>query len=187
MNVLKYVLLVLVGLILGAAIVLAFPPSPFKTALGTVAEGNFYLQNGLPKTALDKYEQAQKQWPLLRLDRGFQQQLEKAKEERTKKVALTIYLKDNTTDSQTQSLVDEIKAISGVREVKLLSKEEALNLYKKKFKDDPLLTQYVTEDILPTTISVYLDDLSVKDQISQLAESKTFVDEVVKSLDKGTS
>ena len=183
MNALKYVLFILVGLILGAVVVLIFPPSPFKKALGTFAEGNFYLQNKLPNTALERYEQAKKQWPLLRLDSGFQQQVNKAKEEINNKVALTIFLKDNASETQVQSLIQEIKAVNGVRDAKFISEDEALARTRENIKDDPELLKFLAKDIIPATIEVYLDDPSLKEQISQLAESKTFVDEVVKSLD----
>lgn len=66
-----------------------------------------------------------------------------------------------------------------VSEVKLVSKEEALKIYQEENKDDPLLLELVTAQILPASIEVSgmtIDDLpKIKEDLSEYDN----VDEVV--------
>jgi len=173
--------LLLVALVIGAVLILLFPPHPYKEAVKLSSQGDTYLQQGLPEVALKSYNQAEDKWLLYRIDPRFQQKKGKAEEEVKKKVAVTIFLKDEATESDVQGLIQEIKAIKGVREVKFISKEEALKIYQERNKDEPLLTEFVTKDIFPATIEVYLNDLAVKNEVVSFVENKSFVDEVIKS------
>ena len=172
---------VVIALIIGTAIIIFFPPSPYKEAVTLASQGDNYLQEGLPEAALKSYEQAENKWAVYKIDPRFQQQKRKAEEGIKEKVAVTVFLKDETKDSDIQGLIQEIKSVQGVREVKFISKEDALKIYQERNKDEPLLTEFITEDILPATIEVYLNDLTIKDEIANLVGSKYFVDEVIKS------
>jgi len=184
-NKLKLISIFTLSFILGIALTV-FLISPLITkAIRIAAEGDQNLQLGKPTTALQKYEEAQKKWPPIKYDKEFQNKVDKAKAEKEKikeKVAISIFLKGGVTDVKAQSLIEEIKAINGVREVKFISKEEALEMYKERNRDEPLLLEFITEDILPTTIEVYLDDFSVINEVTQLAESRTIVESVVKEV-----
>jgi len=152
----------IIAVVLGAVLVLVFPPSPYKNALKIASEGDLFLQNGLDLQALERYKQAQKQWPPLRIDIGFQNQLNKAKEGLKEAAGVTIFLKEAANNSQVQALIKEIEAVDGVREVKFISKEEALRTFQERNKDSPKLLEKASKEALPNSIAVFLDDLSLK-------------------------
>ena len=182
MHKLKLISIIALFFILGIALTV-FLISPLITkAIKIAAEGDRSLQLYNPIVALQKYEEAQKKWPPLKYDKEFQNNVDKAEAEKGRikeKVAVSIFLKSEASDTETQSLIEEIKTIKGVREVKFISQKEAFEIYKDINIDDPILLEFITEDILPTTIEVYLADLSVKSEVTQLAESKTFVDSAI--------
>lgn len=183
---LKPFLLVLLSILLGV-VISVFLITPLIVDAVRVAEQGDLLVALKPTEALEKYEEAQRKWPLLKFDQELQNQIEKAKEEKEKvkeNVAVTIFLKDSASKSDTQSLTQEIEAIVGVREVKFYSKEDVYNIYKERNKDDPLLLEFVSPDILPASMEVYLDDLAVKSEVAQLAKSKTFVDNIIETSDR---
>lgn len=61
----------------------------------------------------------------------------------------------------------------------VVSKEQALELYKEDNEDDPLLLELVTADILPASIEVSGQDADDLPQIKSDLEQATGVDEVV--------
>lgn len=133
------------------------------------------------EAAIEKIRFAQIIWPFLKLDKGYQDLLNQlaAIEQRS---AVTIYLKSNSSAQDINALVSELKTIKGVREVKYISQEEALENYKDQNKADPILQELVTKDVLPQSIDIYLDDDGARDKVEKVAKSKTYVSEVLQSL-----
>lgn len=99
-------------------------------------------------------------------------------------------LETNTNDINKLAL--EMKSKSYVKEVKLVSKEEALDIYREDNKDNPLLLELVTADILPSSIEVSAVNVNDLPQIKQDLESAkgieevSFQQEVIRSLAKWT-
>lgn len=169
---------ILVGII--TAIIFSLSQSRFyKDAAKLTSDGDTYMQQGYYTGALDFYKKAEEKWPLYKIDPRFQQKKSKTIEEVKKKVAVTIFLKDEATDPESQSLIEGIKEIKGVREAKLISKEDSLKIYRERNKNELLLTEFVTKDIFPVAIEVFLNDLSIKNEVSKFAKSKTFVESVL--------
>lgn len=77
-----------------------------------------------------------------------------------------------------------------VKELRLITKDEALAIYREDNKDDPLLLQLVTADILPASLEVsavnieYLPqietDLTALDGIEEVVFQKDIVDKLAK-------
>lgn len=177
-------IVVIVSFIIGVVFVTLFPLSPYKDAFILRSQGDKQLEQGVPNLALKSYQQAEDGWPVYRIDPWFQQQKKKAEEDLRKKVAVIIFLKEAATDTEAQSLVTEIKKVKGVSDAKYISKEDALKTYQERNKDHPELAEFVTADILPASIEVYLDDLKMQGTVSDKAKSKIFVAQVIKfSLD----
>jgi len=90
------------------------------------------------------------------------------------------------------SLAKELQSKSYVSEVTLVSKEEALKIYQEENKDDPLLLELVTSDILPASIEVSatsLDDLKkVRDELkkSSAVDEVVLQEDILESLDTWT-
>ncbi|HSV95059.1 MAG TPA: permease-like cell division protein FtsX [Spirochaetia bacterium] len=76
------------------------------------------------------------------------------------KPQIIAYLKDGHTTEQVGGLLSSLNSTSGVREAKYISKEDALELYKKSVGNDPVLLGTVTDwgivtaDILPASVEI---------------------------------
>lgn len=93
---------------------------------------------------------------------------------------VTAFFKQNATQEEITSIQGEIRTKPYVSQVKVVSKNEALSLYKEENKQDPLLLELVTADILPASIEVNGKDIGALDQIQQdLSQYKDKIDEVV--------
>ncbi len=66
-----------------------------------------------------------------------------------------------------------------VKDVKLITQEEALATYKEENRDDPLLLELVTADILPASIEVSADEISSLVQVKNDLEDLDEIEEVV--------
>ncbi|HOZ80658.1 MAG TPA: permease-like cell division protein FtsX [Candidatus Woesebacteria bacterium] len=96
------------------------------------------------------------------------------------KPEITIYLKDGLDKSIVEGLQKELTNYPSIREIKFISKEKALSIYKESNKDNPLLTEMVTSSILPASFEVSTSDPKVLDQIYQNFTSKTKeIDEII--------
>lgn len=79
------------------------------------------------------------------------------------KPTLTAFFRNEAKEEEIESLEESIKATGEVASVKFVSKKEALQIYREQNKDDPLLLDLVTEDILPASLeisAVKIEDLS---------------------------
>lgn len=64
------------------------------------------------------------------------------------------FFNDETKESRILEIAHEIENTGLAKEVKFVSKEEAFEIYKERFKDDPLLLESVTADFLPAHLEV---------------------------------
>jgi cell division transport system permease protein len=106
-------------------------------------------------------------------------------ETRPQVIAFFTLSADDTTIAQAES---EMKTKNYVAGTKIVSKAEALELYRKDNTDNPLLLELVTADILPASLEVsakQATDLGkIKEDLNKLSgvEEVVFQDEVVSSL-----
>lgn len=92
---------------------------------------------------------------------------------------ITAFLKDDTTTTQIEDIKTNITKIASVTEVKYISKEEALEIYKERNKDEPILSEFVTADILPASIEVSGNKISEFANIANNLKNETQVSRVV--------
>jgi len=71
-----------------------------------------------------------------------------------------------------------MKSKSYVGEVRVVTKNQALELYQKDNKDNPLLLELVTADILPASLEVSARQASDLEQIKQDLKAQSGIDEV---------
>src|SRR3989344_5056241 len=79
------------------------------------------------------------------------------------KPQVTAFFKNEAKQSDINALEKQVKNTGKVASLKFVSKQEALKIYRQQNKDDPLLLDLVTADILPASleISAYrINDLS---------------------------
>ena len=97
-----------------------------------------------------------------------------------------------TEANDINKLALEMQGKSYVKEVKLVSKEEALEIYREDNKDNPLLLELVTADILPSSIEISAETVNDLSQIKQDLEEAdgieevSFQQEIISSLAKWT-
>ena len=70
------------------------------------------------------------------------------------------FLKDNATESQIAELSGRLSSDTRIKEVKYVSKEEALAIYKKATSDNPLLGELVSPTIFPASLEFSVNDLT---------------------------
>lgn len=107
----------------------------------------------------------------------------------TTKPEITIFLQDGLDRAQVESLQKELSSYPDVKEIKFISKEKALEIYRQQNQNNPLLTEMVTASILPAsfevsvtnpaTLKTIYSNFSAKDK---LVEEIIFEQEIVDSL-----
>jgi len=96
------------------------------------------------------------------------------------KPEITIFLKDGLDKPTLEAAQNEIATIPDIREVRYISKEKALELYKELNKNNPLLTEMVTASILPASFEVSAYNPKVLEAVAQKFTTKTtLVDEII--------
>ena len=60
---------------------------------------------------------------------------------------LSVFFKQDASSEDINSLRRELDATGKIKNIKFVSKDEALSIYKQQNKDDPLLLDLVTSDI----------------------------------------
>lgn len=92
---------------------------------------------------------------------------------------VTAFLKDETTSAQIDTLKAKLAQTGKVRETKYISKEEALNIYREQNKNDPLLLEMVTANILPASLEVSTNNLPHLNEVAQILRAESTIEEVV--------
>lgn len=92
---------------------------------------------------------------------------------------LSIFFTDEATRENMESVRRDMEASGKTQSIKFVSKEEALAIYKEQNKEDPLLLDLVTADILPASLDVQANDAQYLSELAQAAKGSKYVDEVV--------
>lgn len=88
------------------------------------------------------------------------------------------FLKDEATSEQISTLQNSLATDERVKDVKYVSKEEALEIYKKATSDNPLLSELVSPSIFPASIEFSLTDLSQAERVIEEVREINVVDQV---------
>ena len=95
------------------------------------------------------------------------------------KPQVTAFFKEDTQQENIDALQSELESNSKVAEIKYVSKKEALEIYKEQNKDDPLLLELVTEDILPASLEISAVNIEDLEGISETLKDSPYVQEVI--------
>lgn len=95
------------------------------------------------------------------------------------KPQVTAFFTDQVSEPTILQLKQQLEQQPYVAQVSYVSKDAALAIYKEDNKNDPLLLEMVTADILPPSIEVSATDVSYLPQISEELQQVTGVDEVI--------
>jgi len=95
------------------------------------------------------------------------------------KPQLTVFLKSDKDEQAAAGLTDTLKASGKVATITYVSQEQALAIYREQNKDDPLLLEMVTADILPASLDVSAIAPVYLSALADVARQDPVVDEVV--------
>lgn len=96
------------------------------------------------------------------------------------KPEITLFLKDGLDKNKVATVQQQLAAYPEVKEVKFVSKDQALDLYKEENKNNPLLLEMVTSSALPASFEVSANNPLVLGQIATDFSSRTdVIDEIV--------
>ncbi len=92
---------------------------------------------------------------------------------------LSIFFKDEASRDDIETLRKQLEDTGKSSTIKFVSKEEALTIYKEQNKEDPLLLDLVTSDILPASLDVQAHDVNDMADLAKISKSSPMVEEVV--------
>jgi cell division transport system permease protein len=95
------------------------------------------------------------------------------------KPQLTVFFTDRAGKKEADALKAMLESTGKVADTKFVSKEDALALYKEQNKDDPLLLEMVTADILPASLEISAIKPEFLAQLEPMIKQADGVDEVV--------
>ena len=87
------------------------------------------------------------------------------------------FFNQDVTDNDVKNVEKMIKEKNYVTDVKVVGRKEALEIYQESIKDDPLMLELITEDILPISIEVSSNDANNLKQIKADLENEKTIEE----------
>ena len=91
----------------------------------------------------------------------------------------TVFFKDTAEKSQADSLKTTLEATGKIENIKYVSKEDALAIYREQNKNDPLLLEMVNADILPASLEVSATDPRYLKELEPIMKAAEGVEEVI--------
>lgn len=95
------------------------------------------------------------------------------------KPQLTVFFKDDKAKESIDQLIDRLEKTAKVASVEFISKEQALAIYKEQNKNDPLLLEMVTADILPASLEISAISPKYLAELAEMVKEDKGIDEVV--------
>lgn len=91
---------------------------------------------------------------------------------------VTAFFKDTAKQSDIDALENQVKATGKVSQMHFVSKDQALARYQQLNKDQPILLDLVTADVLPASLEVSTTDISDLTPIAQMLHDSPVVDQI---------
>lgn len=95
------------------------------------------------------------------------------------KPQVTAFFKDEAKTEDIQALQAQLQQTGQIASTRYVSKAEALQIYKEQNKNDPLLLDLVTEDILPASLEISTYEIEDLEPVSNTLRASPFVSEVI--------
>lgn len=93
------------------------------------------------------------------------------------------FFKDEVTAEQVNGLKKQLEETGKVASLKYVSKEEALAIYREQNKNDPLLLEMVTANILPSSLEASAKEAKYLSEFHGIFKEQSFVEDVVYQAD----
>ena len=88
------------------------------------------------------------------------------------------FLKNDSTPEAISALQNKLATDSRIKDVKYVSKEEALSIYKNATSDNPLLSELVSPSIFPASLEFSVDNLEFASPVIEEIKKEPIVSEV---------
>src|SRR3984957_197783 len=95
------------------------------------------------------------------------------------KPQVTAFFKDTATQQNIDDLRSQLNSTGMISTSKFISKDQALQIYRAQNKNDPLLLDLVTADILPASLEISTVQIQDLGPISDILGKSPYVSEVV--------
>lgn len=95
------------------------------------------------------------------------------------KPQITVFFEDTAGEKEATSLKLALEGTGQIASTEFVSKEDALVIYREQNKNDPLLLEMVTADILPASLEVSATDPKYLSTIEPIIQKADGVEEVV--------
>jgi len=92
---------------------------------------------------------------------------------------VTAFFKNEVKQADIDSLKNDLNATNKVAGIKFVSKQDALEIYREQNKNDPLLLELVTADILPASLEISTIKIEDLAEINNKLKESPLVSEVV--------
>ncbi|MBI4039951.1 ABC transporter permease [Candidatus Daviesbacteria bacterium] len=89
------------------------------------------------------------------------------------------FFKDNTTQSDVEAIKNALTQTGKVTKLKYVSKDDALQIYRERNKNNPVLLELVTANILPSSLEISTITPEDLKPIADIIKKEPVVDEVV--------
>lgn len=95
------------------------------------------------------------------------------------KPEIIVFFKDTKTEADIKTLQGTLGNKPEVAAVKYVSKEEALEIYREQFKNDPLLLEMVSAEILPASLEVSAVKIEYLPDLANMLRNESGVSDIV--------
>ena len=95
------------------------------------------------------------------------------------KPQIIVFFADNAGQTEIDALSGTLKATGKIAATRYVSKEEALEIYREQNKNDPLLLEMVTAEILPASLEISSVDPKFLEELEPIIKEADGVEEVV--------
>ncbi len=91
---------------------------------------------------------------------------------------VSVYFQTTTSENQIFKIRNELMNSGKIQSIKYVSKQDAFKIYKQLNKDNPLLLEMVSSDILPASLEIFAKQPSSLPEIANYLKKQPGVDEV---------
>lgn len=140
-------------------------------------EGDNFYNSKSYNGALKSYQEAERSWVLYRTDRNFQDRLVDTKEKIKNSPDLIITFASGTKLEEIKSLMNDIKLVNGVTDIKLIPKEDVYNTFIKENENNPKLIELVNPNLMSEKVELYVEDQFIEKVVQKLSSYK-FIEDI---------
>ena len=92
--------------------------------------------------------------------------------------SIEVYLKDDVTEEQADTIIDDLRTQDGVEDAYYKSKEDAMDGFKTRWGENGYLLNSLQENPLPNSVVIMIGDLEKADSLAQKAATYDGVEDV---------